>query len=96
MNLLVLPPVQVTIVGPRGAERTRALRLAALRPYVANRVVQTIDPDEDAELFLRTGLPRPAGDRVARAYVDQGHESYAETSRPERLPALMARAERSD
>lgn len=59
-------------------------------------MVQTIDPDQDRELFERTGLPRPAGERVARAYVDQGQESYAETSRPERLPALMARTERSD
>ena len=96
VNLLLLPPLHVTVVGPRDADRTRELRRAALEPYVANRVVQTIDPDQDRELFERTGLPRPAGERVARAYVDQGQESYAETSRPERLPALMARTERSD
>jgi len=96
VNLLVLPPVHVTIVGARDARRTVDLRRAALRPYVANRIVQTIDPDRDEELFARTGLPRPGADRIARAYVDQGQESYAETSRPERLPALMARMERSD
>lgn len=94
VDLLLLPPVHVTIVGPRDGELTRALRHVALRPYVANRIVQTVDPDRDAELFERTGLPRP--EREARAYVDQGQESYAETSRPERLPALMTRTERSN
>lgn len=96
IDLLLLPPVHVTIVGERDAEQTKALRHAALRPYVANRLVQTIDPERDPALFERAGLPRPDGAREARAYVDQGYESYAETSRPERLPALMARAERSN
>lgn len=96
VDLLVHPPVHVTVVGPRDADRTRALRRAALTPYVANRIVQTIDPAQDVELFSRTGLPAPSAEEVARAYVDQGHESYAETGRPERLPALMARTERSN
>lgn len=96
IDLLLLPPVHVTIVGERDAELTRALRHAALRPYVANRLVQTIDPERDPALFERAGLPRPDSAQEARAYVDQGYESYAETSRPERLPALMARAERSN
>lgn len=96
VDLLVHPPVHVTVVGPRDADRTRALRLAALRPYVANRIVQTLDPERDAELLARTGLPVPSAEEVARAYVDQGQESYAETGRPERLPALMARTERSN
>jgi uncharacterized protein len=96
VDLLVHPPVRVTVVGPRDADRTRALRLAALGPYVANRVVQTLDPIQDAELLARTGLPVPSELEVARAYVDQGRESYAETGKPERLPALMARTERSN
>ncbi len=96
VNLLVHPPLRVTVVGPRDADRTRSLRLAALRPYVANRIVQTVDPIEDGELLARTALPTPGEVEVARAYVDQGRGSYAETSRPERLPALMARVERSD
>jgi uncharacterized protein YyaL (SSP411 family) len=96
VDLLVHPPVHVTIVGPWDADRTRALRLAALGPYVANRIVQTLDPERDAELLSRTGLPVPSPEEVARAYIDQGNESYAETGRPERLPALMARTERSN
>lgn len=96
VDLLVHPPVRVTVVGPRDADRTRALRIAALRPYVSSRIVQTIDPVQDRELFDRTRLPVPRPEDVARAYVDRGQESYAETSKPERLPALMARTERSN
>lgn len=95
VDLVFHEPVNVTIVGARGADRTRALRQAALRPYVASRIVQTVDPETDAALFERTGLPRPEDDS-ARAYIDRGRESYAETSKPERLAALMTRAERSN
>jgi len=95
VDLLFNAPVHVTIVGSRAEDKTRALREAALRPYVANRIVQTIDPREDATLFELAGLPDP-GERIARAYIHQGRASYAETSQPARLPALMARAERSD
>ena len=94
VDLLFHQPVHVTIVGARGADGTRALRDAALRPYVASRIVQTVDPLEDADLLATTGLPTPAQGR-ARAYVHQGRTSYAETSRPERLAALMTRTERS-
>ena len=95
VDLLVREPILVTIVGPRDSERTRALRRSALAPYVSSRIVQTLDPAADAELLRASGLPVPEG-QPARAYVQQGHESYAETSRPERLPALLARAERSN
>ncbi|MCP3918299.1 MAG: thioredoxin domain-containing protein [bacterium] len=96
VDLILHEPVHVTIVGPNGADRTRALRKAALQPYVANRIVQSIDPETDAELLEHIGLPVPDPEIVARAYVHQGRESYAETSKPERLPALMSRAERSN
>lgn len=95
VNLLVHPPLHVTVVGPGDSDHTRALRRAALRPYVANRIVQTLDPERDASLLARAGLP-PSAEDAARAYVDQGQESFAETSRPERLPALMTRTERSN
>jgi hypothetical protein len=75
--------------------QARALRTVALRPYVASRIVQSIDPHVDAELFARTGLPHFRGGAQARAYVAQGDRSYAETSDPRRLPALMTRTERS-
>ena len=72
----------------------RALTLAALRPYVASRIVQVIDPGEDEGLFARAGLPAPRTGEPARAYVHRGRESYAETADPSRLAALMTRVER--
>jgi uncharacterized protein YyaL (SSP411 family) len=89
VNLLLDPPVHVTVVGPGRDDQTRALREAALRPYIANRIVQTLDPDADSELLELAELPVPTGG--ARAFVHQGRVSYAETSDPERLPALMTR-----
>lgn len=94
VDLLFHEPVHVTIVGARGADATHALRDAALRPYVASRIVQSVDPIEDTALLATCGLPAP-GEGTARAYVHQGRTCYAETSRPERLAALMARTERS-
>jgi hypothetical protein len=85
----------VTIVGHNDEDQTRALRVAALHPYIANRIVQTIDPRVDSGLFALSGLPEPRQD-AARAYFHQGRSSYAETSKPERIPALMARIERSN
>lgn len=95
VDLLFHEPVQVTIVGTRGAGATRALAEAALRPYVASRIVQILDPQEDAALLERSGLPAPkAPNGGAHAYVHQGRGSYAETADPVRLPALMTRLER--
>jgi hypothetical protein len=109
--------VHVTVVGAPEDRETRALRAAALEPYVASRVVQVIDPTREAALLERFGLPSigvapplsagapaaagpvpPRGDRVAnaRAFVHRGRESYAETSDPARLPALMTRVERAE
>jgi len=93
IDLFLHPPVHVTIVGTLGAEDTRALQSAALAPYVASRIVQIIDPAEQAGLLERFGLPAsPSG--PARAFVHRGRESYAETSDAARLPALMTRVER--
>jgi hypothetical protein len=92
IDLLIHEPVHVTIVGPRRSEQTRALTDAALGPYVASRVVQTLDPVEDARLIERAGIGtagRPG--EPARAYVHQGRESYAETSDPQKLPGLMTK-----
>lgn len=97
VDLLFHEPVLVTIVGPRGSLATRDLAEAALRPYVASRIVQIIDPIEDAELFERSGLPGPRNlFEPAHAYVHRGRESYAETADPVRLPALMTRIERGN
>jgi uncharacterized protein YyaL (SSP411 family) len=92
IDLLYHPPVHVTIVGPSEREDTQALRLAALAPYVASRVVQVVDPAAQRPWLERVGLPYEEG--PARAYLQRGKESYAETTDPQRLPALMTRIER--
>lgn len=95
VDLFFHEPVHVTIVGPRGSEQTRQLAEAALRPYVASRIVQILDPVHDKELFDRSGLPGPRNlFEPARAYVQRGRGSLAETADPVRLPALMTRVER--
>ena len=97
VDLWIHPPVHVTIVGPLSSEETRALRAAALDSYCASRIVQVIDPSVDRELLERCALGSVGAGRSedgARAYVHRGRESYAETSDPRRLPALMTRIER--
>jgi len=95
VDLCLHEPVHVTIVGPKRSEATRELREAALRPYVASRIVQVVDPVEDMDLLERFGLPGPRTlFEPARAYVHRGKESYAETADPVRLAALMTRTER--
>jgi hypothetical protein len=57
--------------------------------------VQILDPVHDQELFDRSGLPGPRNlFEPARAYVQRGRGSLAETADPVRLPALMTRVER--
>jgi len=92
VDLLFHAPLLVTVVGRRSNPATAALARAALAPYVASRIVQTIDPVEERELMERFGMPTPPEE--VRAYVHRGRESYAETSDPARLPALMTRTER--
>jgi uncharacterized protein YyaL (SSP411 family) len=92
VDLVLHPPVHVTIVGPRERDDTRALQRAALAPYVSSRIVQILDPDRERAWLERVGLPHEGG--PSRAFVHRGRESYAETSDPQRLPALMTRIER--
>ncbi len=90
VNLFFHEPLHVTVLGRRSDPATGALARAALSPYVASRIVQVLDPQEDAALCQRRGLSLPT-QATARAYVHRGRSSYAETSDPVRLPALMAR-----
>jgi uncharacterized protein YyaL (SSP411 family) len=98
VDYVLNPPVHVTIVGNPLAEDTKTLRQAALTPYIASRVVQVIDPSEDAEMLKSLGLPAPRrgplGEVRAHAYVHRGKESFADTGTPARLPILLTRIER--
>ena len=54
-------------------QHASALRRAALRPYVASRVVQTLDPVQDASTAFRGG----------RAMLRLGFERLGEATEPE-------------
>lgn len=94
VDLLFHPPVHVTVVGDAEHDTTRALRRAALRPYVASRVVQSIDPKREPELLGVLDINLAAFGDGPIALVEQGNESYASTDDPRRLPSLMTRLER--
>jgi uncharacterized protein len=94
VDLLFHEPVHVTIVGRRDARDTLALAQAARKPYVASRIVQILDLERDQSLLERFHLPPRHPTEPAHAYVQRGRESYADTSDPVRLPALMTRVER--
>ncbi len=95
--LLMRGPVHVMVVGSRDDPRTRALVRAALRPYIASRVVQTLDPALDVEQLTRLGFGGPLGAElptVPTAIAEQGGRTYAITDDATRLPALLAGSER--
>ncbi|MEM9381964.1 MAG: hypothetical protein AAGB93_18555 [Planctomycetota bacterium] len=93
LDLVVREPVHVVIVGGAEDDRTRSLARAALRPYVASRIVQRVDPATEPDLLARLGLDVTLPE-VPFAIVEQGARTYAATGDPVRLPALMARSER--
>jgi len=94
VDLLFHEPIRVTVVGSPDALDVKEMVRAAWKPYVASRIVQVLDPSRDGELLQRSNLPTPRAGEKARAYVERGRESYAETAEPARLAALMARVER--
>ncbi len=93
LDLVVREPIHVVVVGAAGDDRTRSLVRAALRPYVASRIVQSVDPETESGLLARLGLDI-ALPELPFAIIEQGGRTYAGTSDPVRLPALMTRSER--
>lgn len=92
VDLALRPPVHVVVLGSARSNDTLALRRAALAPYVTRRIVQTLDVERDRLWIERLGLSAEPS-QPARALVSCGRESYALTSDPARLPALLARVE---
>lgn len=86
LDLLVHEPLHVVVVGPASNGVTAALTRAALGPYVASRVVTTLDPTRDAALLTRLGLK---SEEAPYAIVERGGRTYARTGDPMALPALM-------
>ncbi|MCI0586566.1 MAG: DUF255 domain-containing protein [Planctomycetes bacterium] len=91
VDLYFHEPIQVTIVGPRGAEATDRLRRAAFERYLGSRIVQVLDPALDGEILARAGLPARES---PVAYLTIGRASYAEVSDPADLPSVLAMGER--
>ncbi|MEZ5975368.1 MAG: thioredoxin family protein [Planctomycetota bacterium] len=91
VDLLVHEPVEVTIVGARTSDAAQALRRAALRPYVASRIVQIVDPELDPPALQQSGWPQPAPGEDAVAYLHQSGQSYGRTTDPAALAGLMVR-----
>lgn len=88
VDLMHAHPLHITVVGPKQDDATRALQVAALRPYVANRVVQTLDPQTDGDLIERAALPDCTGGAVA--FVHRGLLALGTAQDPLELERLLS------
>lgn len=91
VDLVIHPPLHVTVVGHPADPRAEALRLAALSTFVPNRVVDGIDPDRESTRLKRSGLPAR---EIPTAFVFVGKSSYAELTDPDEVPSVLSMAER--
>jgi uncharacterized protein YyaL (SSP411 family) len=91
VDLLFHPPLHATIVGNPKDPLAEALRLAALATFIPNRVVDSIDPNEEPERLRQSGLPAR---EAATVFIAVGRSSYAELTDPDELPSVMGMAER--
>lgn len=89
VDLFLHPPVHAVIVGDRGDETTVAMVKAAMQLYLPSKLVQVIDPRQDADLLARFELP--AGERTI-AYVDVQKAHVALVSDPDQLAAALTLA----
>lgn len=92
VDLLLHPPVHALIVGPRDSEATAAMVKAAARIYLPSKLVQVIDPTDDADLLTRFELPAPTASDPVVAYVNIRRAHVARETTPDALAAAMKRA----
>jgi uncharacterized protein YyaL (SSP411 family) len=90
VDLYLNPPVHAVIVGSRRDAATLALAEAAAKLYLPSKLVQVVDPDEDAELLARFQLPRDGN--AAIAYVAVRGVHMARETDADALVAAMRRA----
>lgn len=86
VDLLLLPPPCVTVVGRRGDARAPAPRRATLASCAPSQVLQQVDSDRDEELFARSGCEARAH---AVAHVEIPCTSGAAMEDPAELSAGM-------
>jgi uncharacterized protein YyaL (SSP411 family) len=89
VELIVRPPLHIVVVGPRDDARTEALFQNASVRYLPCRVVQRLDPQQDAVQLQHLELPVPD---VPTAYVFLAHDGAAEHTDPDTLWAALAAA----
>jgi uncharacterized protein YyaL (SSP411 family) len=89
VELVVRPPLHIVVVGRRDDERTAALFRNASVRYLPSRVVQRLDPEQDAEQLQRLELPVR---EMPTAYVFLAHDGAAEHTDPDTLWAALAAA----
>lgn len=90
VDLLLHPPVHAVIVGSRRAEATAAMVRAAAKIYLPSKLLQVIDPVEDADLLDRFQLEKDSSGAVAYVMVRKAH--VARTTDPMALAAAMEKA----
>ncbi len=56
-DMLIHGPVHLVLVGPSGQAKTRRLLGSAHRLYAPHRVIQFLDPDQDADRIKSLGFP---------------------------------------
>ena len=92
LDRMVNGSTDVVLVGPRGAEKTRALAGAALGAYLPNRTLAWVDLEDpssiEAAKVLSEDKPGRGGETVA--YVCRGRTCSAPVTTPEELAALLA------
>ncbi len=89
------PPVEIAVVGDRADERTRALRAAALAPFLRNRTVTGRAPGASVE-----GVPvlegRDARDGAPTAYLCRGYSCRQPVTEPDDLARQIEEARAGD
>ncbi len=85
------PTLQVTVVGTPGEPRAEALRLAALRRYIPDLVVDALDPVVEPERLEACQLPAR---EEATAFLTLGRASYAEVTDPADMDSVLSMADR--
>jgi uncharacterized protein YyaL (SSP411 family) len=91
LEALLASPLEIAIIGDRSDPRTVELRKAALRPFIANRVLSGRDPAEPSAVSMSTPLldARELVDGAPAAYVCREYACEAPVTRPHELARLL-------
>lgn len=90
VDLLLYPPLVVTIVGDRQSIEAKKLRIAAQKSYIPSRIVQMLDPKFDPILLQRSGI-KPS--EKAKAYLTLERQTLGVFENPDALADKMKQVE---